>query len=288
MPLVEAAVRLLRQRRAGRIWRRRAHGLTACARSRADMPIRSGVSSTICQMASSTSRKRVSRFRPQRPRPLERNVEHVLHAAGPCAHDDDAVGEIHGFVDLMRDEEDGLVSLAPDLEQLGLHELAGLRVERGERLVHQQHDGIGGERTGQVDALLHSAGQLRRVVTLEAAQTDSLMKCSVRCVHGRAIEAVLHFHAVADVAGDGPPRQQTRLLKDDRAIDARTIDSLCHRSTRVPASYAQQAGDDVEQRRLAAAARSDDGHELAVGDRERHVGRARAPDGRRARRSSAW
>src|SRR6185503_1611208 len=71
---------------------------------------------------------------PQRPRPLEGNVDHTFHAPGPRAHDDDPIGEKHGFVDLVGDEEDGLASLAPDLEQLGLHVFAGLCIKRGEWL----------------------------------------------------------------------------------------------------------------------------------------------------------
>ncbi len=40
---------------------------------------------------------------------------------------------------------------------------AGLRVDAGERLVHQQHVGIVGERADDADALLHAAGQLVRI-----------------------------------------------------------------------------------------------------------------------------
>jgi hypothetical protein len=39
----------------------------------------------------------------------------------------------------------------------------GLRVDRAERLVHQQQDRIAGQRAGQRDPLLHAAGQLPRV-----------------------------------------------------------------------------------------------------------------------------
>ena len=67
-----------------------------------------------------------------------------------------------------------LLRLGPDLQQLGLHELARLGVERGERLVHQQHQRIGRQRPRQVDALLHAAGQLRRIVALEAGEPDQL------------------------------------------------------------------------------------------------------------------
>ena len=51
---------------------------------------------------------------------------------------------------------------APDPLQLALHVGAGVRVERGERLVHQQHLRLVGEHARDLDALLHAAGQLGR------------------------------------------------------------------------------------------------------------------------------
>src|SRR4051812_9117762 len=91
------------------------------------------------------------------------DVEDGLDAPRPCAHHDDAVGEEDRLVDLVGNEEHRLAGLVPDLEQLLLHELARLRVERGKRLVHQQDLGVGGERAGQVAALLHAARKLVRV-----------------------------------------------------------------------------------------------------------------------------
>ena len=40
--------------------------------------------------------------------------------------------------------------------QLALHDLAGHGVERRERLIHEQHLGLGHERPGQTDALAHA------------------------------------------------------------------------------------------------------------------------------------
>src|SRR5687768_17137046 len=41
-------------------------------------------------------------------------------------HDDDAIGEEHRLVNLVRYEEHGLARRVPDTQELGLHELAGL------------------------------------------------------------------------------------------------------------------------------------------------------------------
>ena len=67
-----------------------------------------------------------------------------------------------------------LAGLGPDLQQLGLHELARLRVQRRERLIHQQHGRVRRQRPGQIHALLHAAGKLRRIVPFEAAQAHQL------------------------------------------------------------------------------------------------------------------
>jgi hypothetical protein len=57
----------------------------------------------------------------------------------------------------MGDEEDRLAAHLPYPQQFGLHDHARLGVERGKRLVHQQHFGINREGTRQVHALTHSA-----------------------------------------------------------------------------------------------------------------------------------
>ena len=61
------------------------------------------------------------------------------------------------------------------------------------------------------------------------------------------------------------------MLEDHGAIDSRTADRLPVDRHR-PGVVGQQARNDVEQRGLAAAARSNDGDELAVADVERDVG----------------
>ena len=46
------------------------------------------------------------------------------------------------------------------IEELVLQLVADQRIERRERLVHEQDVGVGGEGAGEADALLHAAGQL--------------------------------------------------------------------------------------------------------------------------------
>jgi hypothetical protein len=72
----------------------------------------------------------------------------------------------------MRDEDDGLAALAPDLQHLQVHLLARQRIQRAERLVHQDKPGIVDEGAGDRGALLHAAGKLLRIFVLVAGQAD--------------------------------------------------------------------------------------------------------------------
>ena len=60
----------------------------------------------------------------------------------------------------------------PDAHQLEGQLLARQRVERAERLVHQQDVGIVHQRAADAGALLHAAGQLARILALEAGEAD--------------------------------------------------------------------------------------------------------------------
>ena len=99
-------------------------------------------------------------FQRESTRALERDVDDALDAAGTRAHDRNPIGEIHSLVDLVRDEQHRLPRLAPDLQQLRLHELPCLRVVGGKGLIHQQHYRVCRQRSGQVHSLLHTARKL--------------------------------------------------------------------------------------------------------------------------------
>ena len=79
-------------------------------------------------------------------------------------HDDDAVGELRDQAEVVRDQDDRGVRLLPR----GLQHLHDLRldrhVERGRRLVGDQHLRIVGDRHGDHGALPHAAGELVRIL----------------------------------------------------------------------------------------------------------------------------
>src|SRR5260221_683198 len=94
--------------------------------------------------------------------------------AGTCRHDSDPRAQDQGLVDIVGDKKNRDTGGSPDLAQLVLHDTPCLRVQRAERLVHQQHLRPVGERTGDLDPLLHAAPQLARILVLLAAQADEL------------------------------------------------------------------------------------------------------------------
>ena len=60
----------------------------------------------------------------------------------------------------------------PDAQELEAHLVARQRVERRERLVHQQDVGIEQQRARDRDALLHAAGQLVDALGGEVRKPD--------------------------------------------------------------------------------------------------------------------
>src|SRR6267378_2202204 len=106
-------------------------------------------------------------------RPRQRDRVAGLHAARTGRQHDHLVGERDRFFQIVGDEEHRVARLRPELEQLVLHEVARLHVERAERLVHQQHARPVDQRGGERDALAHAARELVRVVALEAGQPDA-------------------------------------------------------------------------------------------------------------------
>ena len=66
------------------------------------------------------------------------DINHFANHARPGSHDHDAVGQIHGLVNAVSDENHGLSRLPPDAEQLFLHEDARMGIKGAKGFVHEQ------------------------------------------------------------------------------------------------------------------------------------------------------
>ena len=96
----------------------------------------------------------------------------LLHPRRRLRQHDDAFAQVHRLIDVVRHEEDR----HPALQVQAAHEVfevgAGLGVDRGERLVHDEHLGLVRDRARDRDALLHPAGELPRVALGGVVEPD--------------------------------------------------------------------------------------------------------------------
>src|SRR5450631_1651948 len=186
-----------------------------------------------------------------------------MDAARPSLEHDHPVAEQHRLLDRMGDKNHGGRPFIPDAQQLELQNLARLRVDRRERLIHQQHIRFDGERTRQPAALLHAAGHLIGERGFEAAEADQLDELRHLALDLRLRRAG-HAQAIGDVVEYGLPRKQAEMLEHhgdagDRLFDALVADPDFAGIVR------QQAVDAAQQRGLAATGRPDYGDDLAFG-----------------------
>jgi hypothetical protein len=96
-------------------------------------------------------------------RPRQPHRQLGADAPGVGGQDQDAVGQLDGLLDVVRDDQHRLdreVVALPEPGQLAAQVGRGEHVQRGERLVHQQGVGFDGQRAGEADPLAHAAGQL--------------------------------------------------------------------------------------------------------------------------------
>ena len=87
-----------------------------------------------------------------------------------ASHHRDEVAHLDRLVDVVGHEQDRLGELLLEAQELVLQALADDRVHRAERLVHQHHRRVRGERPGHAHALPLAAGELRRVAVARTAR----------------------------------------------------------------------------------------------------------------------
>ena len=171
--------------------------------SRGDRPRASAASSPTravaagAQLAARRRGRATSRLSP-RSAPTNRATKSDAGSArissgGPnCARtpadlqDRDEVAHLDRLVDVVGHEQDRLGELLLEAQELVLEPLADDRVDRAERLVHEQHRRVRGERPRHADALALAARQLRRVAVarsvagLEPDEREQLLGARAR------------------------------------------------------------------------------------------------------------
>jgi hypothetical protein len=196
-----------------------------------------------------------------------------VQLGGPVGLDDAAlrhhrhvVAEHERLVLVVGHEHAGDAEVGEEGVDLAPHLHPQRRVEVRERLVEQEHAGAGSERPGQRHALLLAAGQRRRQPVAEAGEPDE----GEGLVDAAAAVGIALRDAVADVPLDGHVREQRPVLEHHPDVAALRR----HGRDVAPADDDRagvgplEPGEDPQQRRLAAARRSEQGDDRAGLDRE--------------------
>ena len=108
-------------------------------------------------------------------RPGKRVGHNGEDTTGIGAEDDNAVGHVNHFLDVVADHEDRrgvAVCCCPDINHLCPQTFGGQGVHLAEGLIHEQDLSVHGQGPGHADPLFHATRQLTRVGLLETSQTD--------------------------------------------------------------------------------------------------------------------
>ena len=171
----------------------------------------------------------------------------------------------------MGDEQDGGVGFLPDAVELEVHAVSSDFIERAEGLVHEQDGRSEDERPSQGDPLLHTAGELIGMMTLEPVQADHLEQTLDFLVAvGPGHTADLHdFQREGDVLPDGSPVEQGGRLEDEAVV---AVESSLPRCLAVDQDRAaaglDQVGGESKQGGFTAAGGPDQRDELSLLDVE--------------------
>ena len=156
------------------------------------------------------------------------------------------------------------------LRERGAHPDAELRVEVRQRLVHQEGLRLADDRPAHRDALPLAARELRGLAVEEIlrARAARRPRCTRRTIS--AFGVLPDAEPEAEVLAHAHVRVQRVVLEDHRDVavgrlELRHVD-VADRDR--PLGDLLEPGDHPQERRLPAARRPDEHHELPVGDRQ--------------------
>jgi hypothetical protein len=149
----------------------------------------------------------------------------LFDLTGPGFHDHKACGEEKRFFHRVGDEEHHLAGAVPDIEDEFLHLLACQRIERAERLIHQEHGGVGGKRAGDADALLHAAGKL-----VDHFRAEFIKAHQLELFHGHRLAFgsghAAHLQAEGDIIHHVQPWHERVFLENHAPVSAWPLHGL--------------------------------------------------------------
>ncbi|CEI76372.1 Putative uncharacterized protein [Pseudomonas aeruginosa] len=209
------------------------------------------------QQAVDASGRRLQRFAAQAVQPERVAVHFGPDPPRVRREQQDAVAHHQRLLDGVGDEQQGETHLFPQAQQFFLHLSPGQRVQRGERLVHQQDLRLHRQRPGDRHPRLHAPGQRVRVGLGEARQAD-LLEAFVGASLGLVARHLAgHPQGEQHVLPYGLPwRQLVELLEHHDTVGAGRPDRLSLKADLALAGR-DEAGHRLEQGRLAATGRAE-------------------------------
>src|SRR5882672_11968591 len=199
-------------------------------------------------------------------RTRQRDGKLCFDAARPVAQNENTIAEADRFAHIVGDKDDGLPGLAPDALELVVEEVAGLRIQGCEWLVHQQHVRLHGQRASQRHALLHATGKLMRMVLLELGEVNEIQVVAGLLTPLFRVYAFLP-QAKFDVFTRCEPRKKSQLLEQEYAVGTRFL-HFAAINPDFSRRRAIESRDEMKQCGLAAPGWADDAQEFSRKDFE--------------------
>ena len=210
-------------------------------------------------------------------RPRQVHAQHAGDASGPRRHHHHPVGEEDRLRDGVGDEEDRLAPLLPDAQQLEAHLLARHRVERPERLVHQQQARDRAAARGRSPRAAACRPRARAGTGLESGEPGQLQQVAGRLAvlpRGRDPSISTENSTLSSTVRQG---RSTGCWKT-KPTSGSGRRPAGRRIRMLPLVGGTRPGDQLEQRALAAAARPDQVTNSRSRDLERDRRRGRGRD----------
>ena len=186
-------------------------------------------------------------------------------------HHRDAVGHGHRLELVVRDVDHRLLELALQLFELGAHDCPEGRVDIGQRLVEQEDRRLHDRRAADRHALQDVDRKPLRLAVEQRRQLQHLGDSAETAVD-LGLGGAAHPRPVGEVLPHRHVGEDRIILEDeaDAAPPHRHAGHVALAEKDAAAGRLLHAGDHIHRRRLAAAGRPEQRHELAVGDFEVH------------------
>ena len=146
-------------------------------------------------------------------RPRYGDILNGLDPAGSGSHEHDAIRQGNRLDQIVGDKNNRFSGRGPEFEELILQDDAGLRVQRPERLIHQDQFRIVDQGANDIGPLAHPARQLMGIMILEAAQANPPNQF-FRPMSPNAFFYSSDLQRDLDIFAQGAPGQEIIFLRD--------------------------------------------------------------------------